>query len=85
MELPFADSIDGDVFGWLTLGEPDDWPVIVYPRHEDQGPPLPEGLVDTLLAWLRAQPVSSVFEQLDEADDPLEYATFEPSNAESYK
>jgi hypothetical protein len=82
--LPFADSIDGDVFGWLTLGEPDDWPVIISPRHDDQGPPLPDGLVDTLLAWLRGRPVSSVFEQLDEADDPLEYATFEPWNAESY-
>jgi len=82
--LPFADSIDGDVFGWLTLGDPEDWPVIIYPRHEDQGPPLPEGLVDTLLAWLRGRPVSTVFEQLDEADDPLEYATFAPWNAESY-
>ena len=27
--LPFANSIEGDVFGWLTVGEPDVWPVVV--------------------------------------------------------
>lgn len=37
--LPFASSIDGDSIGWLTDGEPDRWPLIVEPRHHEQGPP----------------------------------------------
>lgn len=37
--LPFASSIDGDSIGWLTDGEPDRWPLIVEPRHHEQGRP----------------------------------------------
>ncbi len=72
----FADSIDGDALGWLTIGEPDDWPLIVYPRHYDQGPPLTGNLVDTLLEWLRGREAPECFQVLDEDDDPLEFATF---------
>ncbi|WP_133895365.1 hypothetical protein [Streptomyces sp. KS 21] len=52
--LSFANSIDGDYLGWLTEGgEPDTWPLSVWPRHADQGPPLDGGLIDTLLDWQR--------------------------------
>ena len=73
--LAFADTIDGDVLGWLTVGEPDDWPLVVYPRHTDQGPPLATDLVDTLLTFMRGEPISD-FETLESDDDPLEFATF---------
>jgi SMI1-KNR4 cell-wall len=52
--LPFADNRDGDQVGWLTQGDdPDQWPLIVWPRHFDQGPPLEHGLIDMLLELLR--------------------------------
>ncbi|MFE5620615.1 hypothetical protein ACFQ8S_00865 [Streptomyces virginiae] len=39
--LPFANSIDGDYLGWLAQsGDPDTWPLIGWPRHAHQGPPL---------------------------------------------
>lgn len=76
--LPFANSIDGDEIGWLTQGEnPDDWPLIVWPRHADQGEPLEHGLTDTLLAWQRGTFAAVGFAGLDEDDDPLEFAVFE--------
>lgn len=75
--LPFADSIDGDELGWLTIGDPDDWPLIVHPRHYDQGPPLTSNLVDTLLEWLRGREAPEAFQVVDGDDDPLEFATFE--------
>ncbi|WP_433017000.1 hypothetical protein [Kribbella sp. CA-294648] len=76
--FPFAESVDGDALGWLTIGSPDDWPLIVYPRHYDQGPPLTTDLFDTLLGWLRGGAAPESFPKLDPDDDPLEYATFEP-------
>lgn len=76
--LAFAHSVDGDYIGWLTAGDPDTWPVIVWPRHQEQGPPLETGVVDVLLAVLRGQPVAG-FATLDPDDDPLEFATFTPS------
>jgi hypothetical protein len=51
--LPFAVFDGGDRLGWLTRGEPDDWPLAVWRRRTGQGPPLPGGLADTLLEWLR--------------------------------
>ncbi|WP_344590283.1 hypothetical protein [Actinomadura vinacea] len=76
--LPFADSIEGDYLGWLTEGDPDTWPLIVHPRHADQGPPLPGGLVDTLLDWMRGRLETEGLAVLDEDDDPLEFLGFEP-------
>ncbi|MFI8240259.1 hypothetical protein ACIF83_23755 [Streptomyces sp. NPDC085866] len=76
--LPFADSIDGDYLGWLTEGDrPDDWPLVFWPRHADQGPPLEQGLVDTLLAWQRGRLGTAGLCVLDEDDDPVEFADFE--------
>ncbi|MFC6567390.1 SMI1/KNR4 family protein [Actinoplanes utahensis] len=76
--LPFATSLDGDELGWLTEGDPDSWKLIVYPRHDEQGPPLPGGLIETLLAWTRGRFDAPGLVALDEDDDPLEFATFEP-------
>jgi hypothetical protein len=78
--LPFADSIDGDQLCWLTEGAtPDDWPMIVVPRHADQGPPLGAGLTDTLLDWLRGRFATEGLPRLVRPhEDPLDYIEFEP-------
>ncbi|WP_327070247.1 SMI1/KNR4 family protein [Kitasatospora sp. NBC_01302] len=83
--LPFANSIDGDQLGWLTEGDdPDNWPLIVWPRHADQGPPLEQGLIDTLLAWQRGTFSTAGLAALDEDDDPIEFAGFEPWDDRAY-
>jgi hypothetical protein len=77
--LPFADSIDGDQLCWLTAGDdPDAWPLIVWPRHSDQGPALERGLIDTLLAWQRGQLRSAGLPAFDMGDDPLDFVRFDP-------
>lgn len=75
--LPFADSIDGDVLGWLTDGEPDAWPLIWWPRHTEQGPAMRTGLLDMLLGWIRGSAVDPVFPAPEEGEDPFERAVFE--------
>lgn len=82
--LPFADSIDGDGLAWLVDGDPDGWPLIVVPRHRDQGPPLEVGLTELILSWLRGRPAPPEFPELDPLDDPLEFATFQPWTADAY-
>ncbi|MFR9794587.1 SMI1/KNR4 family protein [Streptomyces sp. MS06] len=83
--LPFANSIDGDQLGWLTEGDsPDDWPLIVWPRHADQGPPLPDPLIETLLAWSRGKFSTPGLAPLDEDDDPVEFAGFESWDDRAY-
>lgn len=83
--LPFAHSIDGDELGWLTEGgSPDKWPLIVWPRHADQEPPLEHGLIDTLLAWQRGTFSVEGLAGLDEDDDPIEFAKFEPFDDSAY-
>lgn len=76
--LPFASSIDGDYLGWLTDGDPEQWKLIIVPRHNDQGPPLPGDLVSTLLCRLRGEQEVPNFPVLDELDDPLEFMDFSP-------
>lgn len=82
--LAFANSIDGDELGWLTQGDPDRWPVIVYPRHDDQGPPLPGTLTETLLDWMRGRLDAAGFATLDPDDDPLEFLGFVPNTADDF-
>lgn len=83
--LPFANSIDGDQLGWLTEGDdPDNWPLIVWPRHADQGPPLKQGLINTLLAWQRGTFSTEGLAALDEDDDPVEFASFESWDDSAY-
>ncbi|MFI6515354.1 SMI1/KNR4 family protein [Spirillospora sp. NPDC050679] len=53
--LVCAATNNADGIGWLTRGDPDGWPVIVYPRHEDQGPPLTGTMTEVLLAWLKGE------------------------------
>ncbi|MGQ5264817.1 hypothetical protein ACTWLT_29100 [Micromonospora sp. ZYX-F-536] len=82
--LPFASSIDGDQLGWLTEGDPDQWPLIVSPRHADQGPPLPNNLTDTLLEWVRGRFATEGLPGLDALDDPLAFIDFESWDDEAY-
>ncbi|MER6345434.1 SMI1/KNR4 family protein [Streptomyces sp. NPDC001595] len=84
--LPFANSIDGDYLGWLTEGpDPDAWPLVFWPRHAAQGPPLAGGLVETLLAWQRGRLVTPGLAVLDEEDeDPLDFAGFRGWDERAY-
>ncbi|WP_018220958.1 hypothetical protein [Salinispora pacifica] len=34
--LPFANSIDSDELGWLTEGNPDEWPLIIFELWDDE-------------------------------------------------
>ena len=76
--LPFADSIDGDVLGWVRTGPPDRWPLAWVPRHSDPGPVMPLTFTAALLAWLRGTPVDGVFAAPDPDLDLVDRATFEP-------
>ncbi|WP_377268086.1 SMI1/KNR4 family protein [Peterkaempfera sp. SMS 1(5)a] len=83
--LPFATSLDGDHLGWLTEGaDPDAWRLIVWPRHAPQGDPLEAGLIETLLAWQRGSLDEEGFAGLDQDDDPVEFARFEPWDDRAY-
>ncbi|MEU8892553.1 hypothetical protein [Streptomyces sp. NPDC048442] len=84
--LPFADSIDGDNLGWLTEGDsPDAWPLVVWPRHAAQGPPLEGRLIDTLLAWQRGTLATEGLPGLDQDDDPVEFAGFTAWDTHAYE
>ncbi|MFI8324627.1 SMI1/KNR4 family protein [Streptomyces sp. NPDC085529] len=81
--LPFASSIDGDQLCWLTEGDdPDAWPLIVFPRHDRQGPPLTGTLTEVLLGWLRGALVVEGLPRLAYPhEDPLDLITYEPRTA----
>jgi hypothetical protein len=76
--LPFADSIDGDVLGWVREGPTDRWPLAWVPRHSDPGRAMPATFTAALLAWLRGTPIDDVFGASDPDVDLVEQATFEP-------
>jgi hypothetical protein len=84
--LPFGNSIDGDWLGWLTEGpDPDAWPLLFWPRHARQGPPLAGGLVATLLDWQRGHLVTPGLAVLDEVEeDPLDWAVFHGWDEHAY-
>jgi hypothetical protein len=42
------------------------------------------GLIDTLLAWRRGTPATPGLDELDEEDDPVEYAGFDAWDDDSY-
>jgi hypothetical protein len=54
--------------------------LIVFPRHADQGPPLPANLTDTLLEWLRGRFTTEGLPGDGQLDDPLKFADFMPWN-----
>ena len=76
--LPFADSIDGDVLGWVRRGDPDRWPLAWVPRHDDHGSGHALTFTLALLSWLRGTPVDAVFAARDPDMDLVDQATFEP-------
>ncbi|WP_299923886.1 SMI1/KNR4 family protein [uncultured Nocardioides sp.] len=76
--LPFADSIDGDVLGWVREGPPDRWPLAWVPRHSDPGQAMRVTFTAALLAWLRGTPVDGVFGAHDPDVDLVDQATFAP-------
>ncbi|MDI2128822.1 hypothetical protein [Yinghuangia seranimata] len=77
-DLPFASTSDGDRLVWQCIGDPNDWPLLMRPRHAPTGPPLGASLPEVLLLWLRGDLEVSGFAGLDEDEDPAEFATFEP-------
>ncbi|MEU8150945.1 SMI1/KNR4 family protein [Nonomuraea sp. NPDC048901] len=47
----WGSTIDGDDIGWLTLGEPEAWPVIIVPHEAGQEPPIAETMTEWLVGW----------------------------------
>ncbi len=82
--LPFTSTIDGDQIGWLTTGRPDEWPLLVCPRHSDAEPPLPGGLAGILLDWLRGHGHGEGFPGLRGLHDPLDVMVFQPWGTGTY-
>lgn len=48
-----AASRDGDYIGWLTVGEPDQWPVMVWPQQAEGDTVIDLTLTEVLLGWLQ--------------------------------
>ncbi|MGW0807206.1 hypothetical protein [Nonomuraea sp. NPDC002799] len=49
--LSWGSSIDGDRLGWLTVGEPDSWPVAIWPRHSDDHRVITLMMTEVLMGW----------------------------------
>ena len=74
--LPFAWTIDADWLAWLTIGDPDDWPVIHLSRHFSRHRSVMAcGLTEILLGWTRGGPLFDLGWEDDE--NPLEVSVFE--------
>lgn len=73
--LPFGDSIDGDRIGWLTSGSPDEWQLVLMPRHEDEESRLSGSLAGTVLQWLSGRLKVAGLYRFDK-DELAEAATF---------
>ncbi|AWS45803.1 hypothetical protein DKM19_35420 [Streptosporangium sp. 'caverna'] len=52
--LSWGNSIDGDCLGWLTAGEPDQWPVAIWPRHHAYRV-IDMTVTDFLLGWFSGE------------------------------
>ncbi|MER7503619.1 hypothetical protein AB0L05_15620 [Nonomuraea pusilla] len=46
----WGSTIDGDAMGWMTEGEPEQWPVMVI-THGDDEELLPETMTEWLAGW----------------------------------
>lgn len=85
--LPFADTAHGDYLCWLTEGEdPEAWPLVFWPRHDDQGPPLTCTLAEAVYALLIGDHERLGFPPPeDDPDAPQERSPdFEPFTAARY-
>ncbi|MBQ1097897.1 hypothetical protein KBY55_17845 [Streptomyces sp. b94] len=56
----------------------------MWPRHARQGPPLPGGPIDILVAWQRGELATHGPAGLDQDDDPLEFAGFVARDDRAY-
>jgi hypothetical protein len=50
--LACASTRDGDYLGWLTVGGPEQWPVMVWPQQADGDTLIDLPLTEVLLRWL---------------------------------
>lgn len=75
--LPFAWTIDADWLAWLTIGDPDDWPVIHLSRHfSGHRSVMTCAVTDLLLDWARGGPLFDL--EWEDDEDSLEDSFFEP-------
>ncbi|GAA0992020.1 hypothetical protein GCM10009555_080360 [Acrocarpospora macrocephala] len=65
--LPWGNTIDGDHLGWLTEGEPDRWPVAIWPRHSDERV-IDLTMAEFLLGWFSGDLVDSELPDLAPVD-----------------
>lgn len=77
--LPVADTVHGDYLGWLTEGDDlESWPLIFWPRHNDQGPPLTCGLAGMVHALLIGDHEKFGFPNSEEEEDEDDLTSKEP-------
>ncbi|MFI0351680.1 hypothetical protein [Actinomadura sp. 9N407] len=82
--LAVADTVHGDYLGWLTEGpDPESWPLIFWPRHNDQGPPLTCGLAEVVYALLIGDHEKFGFPNSEDEDED-KVPDFEAFTAASY-
>ncbi|MFC5831190.1 SMI1/KNR4 family protein [Nonomuraea insulae] len=44
-------TIDGDIMGWMTVGKPEEWPIMIVARHHDEDSPVQETMTEWLVGW----------------------------------
>ncbi|MEV4087720.1 SMI1/KNR4 family protein [Nonomuraea fuscirosea] len=49
--FPWGSTVDGDSIGWMTVGEPEQWPTIVIPHDSEQESAIAETMTQWLLEW----------------------------------
>lgn len=67
--LGWGNTIDADWFGWLTLGEPNRWPVAIWGRHRRSGIVGDVSMTEFLAGWLSSPPAYDL-PDLSEENDP---------------
>ncbi|MGW3370256.1 SMI1/KNR4 family protein [Streptosporangium canum] len=73
--LPWGSTIDGEDMGWLTAGDPVDWPVIVLYRHDVAMEPVSETMTEFLAGWVSGERYGG--RGVDNAGRPLKCAAWE--------
>lgn len=49
--LQWGSTIDGDAMGWMTVGKPEEWPIMIVARHDDEDSPVQETMTEWLVGW----------------------------------